>query len=95
MVDVQEAAILASRSPETIRRWVWSGKIHSVKYGTKLLVARADVSTGPPSAAGAGEFADWVREVNRRLDAFASSSGGSAAALVLEDRDERSGRASS
>lgn len=90
MVDVREAAALSRRTPETIRRWVWSGRLRSVKSGNKLFVARADVAPAPQAA-------DNTRALT--LGAWAtllpSSEGGtgvSARALVLEDRDARAGR---
>jgi excisionase family DNA binding protein len=87
MVDVQEAARLAHRTPETIRRWVWSGRVRSVKHGNKLLVVRSQVdrpvgraTTDPTS------LADWAAEVG---GTFAGKRGSTARDLVLEDRAGR------
>lgn len=93
MVDVREAARLASRSPETIRRWVWSGKVQAIKYGTKLLVPRASVA---PAAAvetsGAVTLAHWAAEVSALRSGVP---GGTASDLVFADRQERSDGAGS
>jgi excisionase family DNA binding protein len=93
MVDVREAARLARRTPETIRRWVWTGRISATKSGNRLLVPRAAVASGTEAsgvAAAATSLADWVRDVAR---AFDGEQGSSAADLVLDDRDARSRRA--
>lgn len=37
-VTVQEAARRVHRSPETIRRWIWSGKLPATKRGNKYYV---------------------------------------------------------
>ncbi|HET7683728.1 MAG TPA: helix-turn-helix domain-containing protein [Marmoricola sp.] len=98
MVDVREAARLARRTPETIRRWVWTGRISSTKSGNRLLVPRAAVladarssaaSSGVSSAAssGPGSLAEWGREV---AAAFDGVHGSTAADLVLDDREDRS-----
>ncbi len=47
MVDVHEAAELPRRTPETIRRCMWSGRVHSVKNGNKLSIRCADVVPAP------------------------------------------------
>jgi excisionase family DNA binding protein len=38
MLTVPEAARRAGRNPETIRRWIRSGKLRSQKVGTQLLI---------------------------------------------------------
>lgn len=99
MVDVREAARLASRSPETIRRWVWSGKVHAVKYGTKLLIPRREVEpaeTGEMSERSAGmTLSEWADMVQARAVRRGGVPGPSAADLVLEDRERRSNGADS
>ncbi len=91
MVDVREAAELSRRTPETIRRWVWSGRVDSVKNGNKLFVRRADVA----AASGEGQdeepaltLKDWAK----RLPSEGIGTGVSARDLVLQDRDARAGR---
>jgi excisionase family DNA binding protein len=42
-LDVRAAAKLAGRTAETIRRWVWSGRLKAHKRGNRLMVRRADV----------------------------------------------------
>lgn len=96
MLDVREAAALASRNPETIRRWIWSGRLRARREGNRLLVARPELeellgtrdgSAAVLSLAGwAGEVAGW-----RAAAGLPRGSGRSAADLVLEDRRARSG----
>ena len=94
MLDVREAAQLAGRTPETVRRWVWSGRLSAVRQGNRLLMSRREVdelvrgvsTSQPPSLAG------WVREVeeHRRSGALPRAARGTSAAdLVMADRRSR------
>lgn len=91
MLDVRRAAALAGRHPETVRRWVWSGRLAARRQGNRLLMARADVEAiANPNAAVIG-LAEWAdRASAARVAARANGSGLSAAELVLEDRAHRS-----
>jgi excisionase family DNA binding protein len=90
MIDVQEAAALTRRTPETVRRWVWSGKLESVKSGNKLFVAKASVLEE------AGELATPELSLEQWAARLASDrrgrTGRSARDLVAEDRERRAGR---
>jgi excisionase family DNA binding protein len=93
MVDVREAAQLARRTPETVRRWVWTGRLTATKQGNRLLVARADVTSlaapaGPSDAAGvrALSLAEWAATVRKDR---VGSPGVTAADLVWDDRAGR------
>jgi excisionase family DNA binding protein len=44
LVTVPEAARMAGRNPETIRRWIRSGRLRSQKVGTQHLVEDRDVA---------------------------------------------------
>lgn len=89
MVDVQEAARLVRRTPETVRRWVWTGKLSSVKQGNKLLVPRAEVRVEESPAGERADLASWAQ----RLGCLpAGKPGATASDLVFEDRAERAGR---
>lgn len=87
MLDVQEAARLVKRSPETVRRWVWSGRVSHLKQGNRLLIPRSAL-TGEPGAAST--LTDWLAE--RKAVLGSTRSGRSAAELVLQDRADRSGQ---
>lgn len=55
MLTVQEVAVRLRRDPETIRRWIRSGKLPARKVGLQHLVDEADL----PTAKGAGVPAGW------------------------------------
>lgn len=43
-VTIREAAHECHRSAETVRRWVWDGRLPAEKIGNQLFVRRADLS---------------------------------------------------
>lgn len=43
MLTVPEAARLVGRDPETVRRWIRSGKLRSQKAGTQHLIDENDL----------------------------------------------------
>lgn len=99
LVTVREAAELASRTPETVRRWVWSGRLEARRDGNRLLLVRADVERllrggAEDHAAKARSLAEWAAAMARST-AGEGVPGGSGADLVLADRADRErGRAS-
>lgn len=92
MIDVRGAAALVRRHPETVRRWVWSGRLAAQRKGNRLLMARADVEAIAASEGTAPtSLAAWAKRARAaREEAGAGASGSSAAELVLEDRAQRS-----
>ena len=91
MVEVREAAQLARRTPETIRRWVWSGRIHATRAGNRLLVPKeAVVALGGPQATEAPgarlSLRDWADRVRAGRT---GKRGATAADLVVGDRAGR------
>lgn len=97
LIDVGRAAVLVGRHPETVRRWVWSGRLGAERRGGRLLVARSEVEAiaGQDAVASSSlrEWADRVRAA--RGSTSVAGSRRSAADLVIEDRRERSERARS
>jgi len=90
-IDVLQAAALAGRSAETIRRWVWSGRLKARKRGNKLLIGREQLDEVMNSA-GIGDtltLEEWLAEL-KRSGLKRGASERSAADLVLEDRRQRS-----
>jgi excisionase family DNA binding protein len=86
VLDVQEAARYVHRTPETVRRWVWSGRITARRQGNRLLVARADLDRiVSPRAEPALDLAGWAA----LLPTPAGSGSTTAADLVLDDRAGR------
>lgn len=43
LLTVREAARLAQRTPGTVRRWIWDGKLPAQKLGNQLFIKRADL----------------------------------------------------
>lgn len=44
LLTVREVARRCNRSEETIRRWIWSGKLPAQKLGNQLFVEEGEVS---------------------------------------------------
>ena len=44
MITVPEAARIAGRDPETIRRWIRGGKLRAKKIGTQHVIEEEDLS---------------------------------------------------
>jgi hypothetical protein len=86
-LDVKAAAAVAGRTAETIRRWVWSGRLPAKRRGNRLVVARGDIEA---LAGGrkALSLADWLTLAERAMSAGPGARA-SAADLVLEERRRR------
>ena len=87
-LDVKAAAALSGRTAETIRRWVWSGRLSARKRGNRLVVARADVE----ALAGGGRRLLSLGEWARLAEAAMRGRRGpheSAADLVIHERRRR------
>lgn len=84
VLSVQEAAGYVGRTAETIRRWVWAGRVPARRQGNRLLIARRDLDRLVDSAAS--EQPVPLRQWATQLPA---GSGPSAADLVLADRAAR------
>lgn len=94
LIDVRRAAALTGRHPETIRRWIWSGRLTARRQGIRLLVARADVEAMAPGDDVASSLREWVdraRTVQARWRDTRPRR--SAADLVIEDRTTRRSQA--
>ncbi len=87
-LDVNAAARLAGRTTETIRRWVWSGRLTARKRGNRLVIDRRDVE----ALAGDREPPLSLSEWAKLAEAVLLSRRGpyqSAADLVIEERRRR------
>jgi excisionase family DNA binding protein len=53
MLTVPEAARRSRRDPETVRRWIRSGRLRATRIGTQHLIEESDLDrlTGPSSLA--------------------------------------------
>ncbi|HSP10183.1 MAG TPA: helix-turn-helix domain-containing protein [Candidatus Dormibacteraeota bacterium] len=86
-LDVKTAARISGRTAETIRRWVWSGRLPARKSGNRLLVKRADVEhiAGGSQTLSLGEWLAMAEhELRRHRGPYRS-----AADLVIEERRRR------
>ena len=45
LVTVREAAAECRRNMETVRRWIWGGKLPAQKLGNQLFIKRADLAS--------------------------------------------------
>ena len=89
VLDVREAAAYVSRTPETVRRWIWSGRLPASRRGNRLLVRRSDLDAlSGGSVKDALSLAEWAA----LLPSSGSGRAGSALDLLLEDRERRAGR---
>lgn len=91
MVDVREAARLARRTPETIRRWVWDSRLSSVKQGNRLLMPREELVAIAGSQTGEDAesrltLGEWSAQVAAKRT---GESGATASDLVRDDRARR------
>ena len=85
MVDVREAAQLAGRTPETIRRWVWSGRLSATRSGNKLLVPRVTyLRPRTRKLLARRSLAEWAAQLRT-----ARGGARTASDLVLDDRAAR------
>ncbi len=41
LISVREAAKLCGRNPETVRRWIWGGKLPAEKLGNQLFIKKS------------------------------------------------------
>ncbi len=96
-LTVREAARRAHRSEETIRRWIWSGRLPARKDGNSYRidvvhldqVAVAHKPGHPGPGAGQAGLRHWLDELDRWKDELPTTAGTSAADLVIEDRHAR------
>lgn len=47
LISVREAAAEYGRNAETVRRWIWSGKLPAQKLGNQLFIKRSDLQALP------------------------------------------------
>jgi excisionase family DNA binding protein len=97
-LTVRQAAKRACRSEETIRRWIWSGRLAAVKRGTSYCIdvvhleqVMVEIETGGPghhATPNQGMLA-WLDEVAEWKRGLKSAPGVSAVDLLLEDRRAR------
>jgi len=55
-LSVRDAARISKRSEETVRRWIWSGKLRARKLGNQYFIDPADVGALLGQDAGSLEY---------------------------------------
>ena len=103
LMTVREVARMCGRSEETVRRWIWSGKLASQKLGNQFFVERRDIEELKHSLTAANQSrhtqreskfskASWREsmEQDRKLreSLFAKYGYFDVAAMVRQSRDE-------
>ena len=87
-LDIRDAARLTGRSAETVRRWVWAGRVRARKSGKRLLVLRGDLEALAGTDRKLLSLREWRAIANKTLRR--PTVGRSARDLVLDDRKGRS-----
>jgi excisionase family DNA binding protein len=97
-LTVRQAAKRAGRSEETIRRWIWSGRLPAVKRGTSYRIdvmhleqVMVEFEAGGPGfhATPNQSMLAWLDELAEWKRGLKSTPGISAVDLLLEDRRAR------
>jgi excisionase family DNA binding protein len=69
MLTVDEAARRVRRHPETIRRWIWSGRLRSTRIGNRHLISESDLEQLSSGHAEPGKgLGTWLDELYRLHD---------------------------
>lgn len=91
LIDVRQAAREAGRSAETVRRWVWSGRLGARKQGRRLLIDRNQLHDviQEHGTSAASSLADWMAELEEDPIYARAPHRSSASDLVLEERRDR------
>ena len=55
LVSVREASTQSGRNMETVRRWIWSGRLPAHKLGNQLFIKRSDLEA-------------FLKDANRQKD---------------------------
>lgn len=88
LITVREASRQCHRTTETVRRWIWEGKLRAQKLGNQLFVKRADLARLCPGerAPGKADRLAVLNEVRAVRDRIAYRIGGTIDILEALDR---------
>jgi excisionase family DNA binding protein len=67
LISVREAARECQRNMETVRRWIWGGKLPAQKLGNQLFIKRSDFASFCRETATVEYAAGSRREVIKQL----------------------------
>jgi len=69
LIDVREAARQCGRNAETVRRWIWGGKLAAQKLGNQLFIKKEDFTVFCRETATLKYRADPIeKEINDIID---------------------------
>jgi predicted site-specific integrase-resolvase len=90
MVTVRQAAEQCHRNAETIRRWIWSGKLPAKKLGNQLFVNQEHLSAVCGRNAEYERVEDWLKQAKALRERIRKKTGLTfdPAELVRESREE-------
>jgi excisionase family DNA binding protein len=80
IMSVRDVARAAGRSEETVRRWIWSGKLPATKLGNQLFVRKKDLE-----AMQAPRLGEAAVKHRTRLDSVFENYGYSAFGGALDE----------
>jgi excisionase family DNA binding protein len=86
LLDVRGAAVFVGKHPETVRRWIWSGRLPARRVGQRVLVARTDLENLVENGRFNQTLGEWAAHARLVRSGSVSRSGQTASDLVLEDR---------
>jgi excisionase family DNA binding protein len=89
LLTIREAAAQVGRTPETVRRWVWSGRLPARKRGNRLVVTVTDLRRAA-AVTKEPNLAEWLATLKPAGSREPAVRARSAADLILEDRRLRS-----
>ncbi|MHB8509251.1 MAG: helix-turn-helix domain-containing protein [Candidatus Dormibacteria bacterium] len=89
LLTIREVAARVGRTPETVRGWVWSGRLPARKRGNRLVVTDTDLRRAAAFIQEAN-LAEWLASLKPASTRKSAARVRSAADLVLEDRRPRS-----
>lgn len=89
MLTVVEAARRIGRHPETIRRWIWSGRIRAEKVGGRHLIPESELDQAEGAEGPERSFAVWLEQLYELHDelGFSRRRLPSGAELVRAERE--------
>ena len=65
MLTVPEAARRTKRDPETVRRWIRSGRLKAMKIGTQHMIDEGDLATFTEAESLLPLPAGWLRTATK------------------------------
>ena len=92
LITVREAARQCHRATETVRRWIWEGKLPAQKLGNQLFIKRADLArvAMPKNQHRVEEQLALLEEIRALRERIARRMSGPAHVLEALDRSRES-----